>query len=120
MLITQLKPCKLRDILKEVRDDIQSGATFSEALAKHPKEFDRLYVNMVRAGEVGGMLEVVLQRLATFMERRQALKRRVKGALVYPVAVMLVATGIVWFLLSYVVPRVRRLSSRISAPNSRG
>ncbi len=104
VLITQLKPCKLRDILKEVRDDIQSGATFSEALAKHPKEFDRLYVNMVRAGEVGGMLEVVLQRLATFMERRQALKRRVKGALVYPVAVMLVATGIVWFLLSYVVP----------------
>ena len=104
VLITQLKPCKLRDILKEVRDDIQSGATFSEALAKHPKEFDRLYVNMVRAGEVGGMLEVVLQRLATFMERRQALKRRVKGALVYPVAVLLVATGIVWFLLSYVVP----------------
>lgn len=104
VLISQLKPCKLRDILKEVRDDIQSGATFSEALAKHPKEFDRLFVNMVRAGEVGGMLEVVLQRLAQFMERRQALKRRVKGALVYPVAVLLVATGIVWFLLSYVVP----------------
>jgi type IV pilus assembly protein PilC len=104
VLISQLKPSKLRDILKEVRDDIQSGSTFSEALAKHPKEFDRLYVNMVRAGEVGGMLEVVLQRLAQFMERRQALKRRVKGAMVYPIAVMLVATGIVWFLLSYVVP----------------
>ncbi len=104
VLITQLKPCKLRDILREVRDDIQSGATFSEALAKHPREFDRLYVNMVRAGEVGGMLEVVLQRLSTFMERRQALKRRVKGAMVYPIAVLLVATGIVWFLLSYVVP----------------
>ncbi|MFO7975615.1 MAG: type II secretion system inner membrane protein GspF [Candidatus Hydrogenedentota bacterium] len=104
VLVAQLKPCKLRDILKEVRDDIQSGSTFSEALAKHPREFDRLFVNMVRAGEVGGMLEVVLQRLAQFMERRQALKRRVKGALVYPIAVLLVATGIVWFLLSYVVP----------------
>lgn len=104
VLISQLKPCKLRDILKEVRDDIQSGSTFSEGLAKHPKEFDRLFVNMVRAGEVGGMLEVVLQRLAEFMERRQALKRRVKGAMVYPVAVLLVAAGIVWFLLSYVVP----------------
>ena len=104
VLIMQLKPCKLRDILKEVREDIQSGSTFSEGLAKHPKEFDRLYVNMVRAGEVGGMLEVVLQRLAQFMERRQALKRRVKGAMVYPIAVLLVATGIVWFLLSYVVP----------------
>ncbi|MEA3366357.1 MAG: type II secretion system F family protein, partial [Candidatus Hydrogenedentes bacterium] len=89
VLISQLKPCKLRDILKEVRDDIQSGSTFSEALAKHPNEFDRLYVNMVRAGEVGGMLEVVLQRLAQFMERRQALKRRVKGAMIYPIAVLL-------------------------------
>jgi len=104
VLIAQLKPSKLRDILREIRDEIQSGSTFSEGLAKHPKEFDRLYVNMVRAGEVGGMLEVVLQRLATFMERRQALKRRVKSAMVYPVAVLLVAVGIVWFLLSYVVP----------------
>ncbi len=104
VLIAQLKPSKLRDILREIRDDIQSGSTFSEGLAKHPREFDRLYVNMVRAGEVGGMLEVVLQRLATFMERRQALKRRVKSAMVYPVAVLVVAVGIVWFLLSYVVP----------------
>ncbi|MGI6458796.1 MAG: type II secretion system inner membrane protein GspF [Candidatus Hydrogenedentales bacterium] len=104
VLIAQLKASKLRDILREIRDDIQSGSTFSEGLAKHPKEFDRLYVNMVRAGEVGGMLEVVLQRLATFMERRQALKRRVKSAMVYPVAVLVVAVGIVWFLLSYVVP----------------
>jgi type IV pilus assembly protein PilC len=104
VLIAQLKPSKLRDILREIRDDIQAGSTFSEGLAKHPKEFDRLYVNMVRAGEVGGMLEVVLQRLATFMERRQALKRRVKSAMVYPVAVLVVAVGIVWFLLSYVVP----------------
>jgi type IV pilus assembly protein PilC len=104
VLISQMKPSKLRDILKEIREDIQSGATFSDGLAKHPKVFDRLFVNMVRAGEIGGMLEVVLSRLAMFMERRQALKRKVKGAMVYPVAVMTVAVGIVWFLLSYVVP----------------
>lgn len=104
ILIAQQKPSKLRDILREICADVQSGATFSEGLAKHPKAFDRLYVNMVRAGEVGGMLEVVLNRLAVFMERRQALKRRVKGALVYPVAVVIIATGIVSFLLTYVVP----------------
>lgn len=104
ILITQQKPSKLRDILREISQDIQGGSTFSEALAKHPKQFDRLYVNMVRAGEVGGMLEVVLQRLAIFMERREALKRRVKGAMIYPVAVMVIATAIVLFLLMYVVP----------------
>jgi len=104
ILVAQLKPCKLRDILREVGSDIQSGATFSESLAKHPKQFDRLFVNMVRAGEVGGMLEVVLNRLAVFMERRAALARRVKGAMIYPIAVLLIAAGIVAFLLVKVVP----------------
>lgn len=104
VLIAQLKPCKLRDILREIASDVQSGSTFAEALAKHPKQFDRLYVNMVRAGEVGGLLETVLQRLAIFMERREALKRRVKGALIYPIAVILIAGGIVSFLLLKVVP----------------
>ncbi len=104
VLIGQMKPCKLKDILREVTSDVQSGATFSEALAKHPRAFDRLYVNMVRAGEVGGILEVVLDRLARYMERRQALKRRVRGALIYPIAVIIIATGIVGFLLTFVVP----------------
>jgi len=104
VLITQLKPCKLRDILREIASDIQSGSTFAEALSKHPKQFDRLFVNMIRAGEVGGLLEIVLQRLATYMERREALKRRVRSALIYPIAVILIATGIVMFLLFKVVP----------------
>lgn len=104
VLIAQLKPSKLRDILRECAADIQQGSTFAEALAKHPKQFDRLFVNMVRAGEVGGMLEVVLNRLAMFMERRAALKRRVKGAMIYPIAVLLIAAGIVSFLLVKVVP----------------
>jgi len=104
VLIAQLKPSKLRDILREISADVQAGSTFSEALAKHPKVFDRLYVNMVRAGEVGGMLETVLNRLAVFMERRQALKRRVRGALIYPIAVVVIASCIVSFLLVKVVP----------------
>ena len=104
VLIAQQKPCKLKDVLREISNDIQSGSTFAEGLAKHPKGFDRLYVNMVRAGEVGGMLEVVLNRLAVFMERRQALKRKVRGALIYPIAVVVIATGIVSFLLVKVVP----------------
>ncbi|MDQ1257680.1 MAG: ral secretion pathway protein, partial [Candidatus Hydrogenedentes bacterium] len=104
VLITQLKPSKMKDILREIAEDVQSGSTFSEGLAKHPKAFDRLYVNMVRAGEVGGLLEVVLNRLAVFMERRQALKRKVRGALIYPIAVVVIATGIVSFLLVKVVP----------------
>lgn len=104
ILVAQQKPSKLKDILREITSDIQSGSTFSEALAKHPKAFDRLYVNMVRAGEVGGMLETVLNRLATFMEKRMALIRKVRGALVYPIFVILAATGIVTFLLIRVVP----------------
>jgi len=104
VLIAQLKPCKLRDILREISSDIQSGSTFAEALAKHPKQFDRLFVNMVRAGEVGGLLETVLQRLAIFMERREMLKRRVRSALIYPIAVIIIAMGIVAFLLMKVVP----------------
>lgn len=104
VLVAQLKPCKLRDVLREISSDIQGGTTFSEALAKHPKVFDRLFVNMVRAGEVGGMLEVVLNRLAEYMERRQALIRRVRGAMVYPIFVIIIAIAIVSFLLIKVVP----------------
>jgi len=104
ILIAQLKASKMRDVLREISADVQSGGTFSESLAKHPKIFDRLYVNMVKAGEVGGMLEVVLNRLAVFMEKRQALIRKVRGAMVYPIAVIVIASGIVSFLLVKVVP----------------
>ena len=104
ILVVQLKASKLRDILRDISADVQSGSTFSEALAKHPKAFDRLYVNMVKAGEVGGMLETVLARLATFMEKRMALIRKVRGALVYPIFVVVVACAIVTFLLIKVVP----------------
>ena len=111
ILFDQQKPGKLKNILDELVNDVQSGTTFSEALAKHPKAFDKLYVNMVRAGEVGGMLEVVLNRLADFAERREALARKVKSAMVYPVMVILVATGIVTFLLIKVVPTFAEIFS---------
>ena len=111
ILFDQQKPGKLKNILDELVNDVQSGTTFSEALAKHPKAFDKLYVNMVRAGEVGGMLEVVLNRLADFAERREALARKVKSAMVYPVMVILVASGIVTFLLIKVVPTFAEIFS---------
>ncbi len=104
ILYDQQKPGKLKNVLDSLVNDVQSGTTFSEALAKFPKVYDKLYVNMVRAGEVGGMLEIVLNRLAEFAERREALARKVKGAMIYPIMVLLVATGIVTFLLIRVVP----------------
>jgi type IV pilus assembly protein PilC len=104
ILYDQQKSGKLKNILDDLVNDVQSGTTFSEALAKHSKAFDKLYVNMVRAGEVGGMLEIVLNRLAEFAERREALARKVKGAMIYPIMVLLVASGIVTFLLIRVVP----------------
>jgi type IV pilus assembly protein PilC len=111
ILYDQQKPGKLRNILDELVNDVQSGTTFSEGLAKHPKVFDKLYVNMVRAGEVGGMLEIVLNRLAEFAERREALARKVKGAMIYPIMVLLVAGGIVTFLLIRVVPTFAEIFS---------
>ena len=111
ILYDQEKPGKLKNIFDELVNDVQSGTTFSEALAKHPKAFDKLYVNMVRAGEVGGMLEVVLNRLAEFAERREALTRKVKSAMVYPIMVILVAGGIVTFLLVRVVPTFAEIFS---------
>ena len=72
-------------------EEIETGATLSEAMGKSPKVFSRLYVNMIKAGEAGGALEVILQRLADFMERSESLKKKVKGAMIYPVVVILVA-----------------------------
>ena len=100
----QQKPGKFKDQLSQVAEEVESGATFSEALAKHPRSFDKLYVSMVRAGEAGGVLDVILNRLAGFMEKSQKLKKKVKGAMIYPVAVISVAGVILIFIMSYVVP----------------
>ncbi|HWB00260.1 MAG TPA: type II secretion system F family protein [Pirellulales bacterium] len=100
----QAKPSKLKNSLIDVCDDIESGSTLSDAMAKCPKAFDRLYVNMIKAGEAGGALEVILRRLAEFQEKAQSLKRKVKGAMVYPIVVVCVAVGILVFIMLKIVP----------------
>ena len=99
----------LKDILGELSLAIEGGSTFSEALAQHPKVFNRLFVNMVKAGELGGVLEIVLKRLAEFSEKAQKIKGKVKAALFYPVAVMIVAVGILTLLMVFVVPKFQEV-----------
>src|SRR5262249_55499883 len=98
-----------KNALMDVVDDVESGSTLSEAFGKHPKCFDRLYVNMVKAGEAGGALEIIMQRLAEFKEKAQSLKRRVTGAMVYPVAVITVAILILTFIMIYIIPKFEKI-----------
>jgi type IV pilus assembly protein PilC len=95
----------LKRVITEVARTIESGGTLSEALAAHPKVFNRLYVNMVKAGETGGILELVLRRQAEFMEKAQKIKGKVKAAMFYPMSVMVVAAGILTLLLVFIIPR---------------
>src|SRR5213078_4590076 len=105
----QMKPGVLKNALLDVVDDVESGATLSEAFGKHPKCFDRLYVNMVKAGEAGGALEVILQRLADFKEKSQSLKRKIIGAMVYPCVVIMVAVGILTFIMVSIIPKFKKI-----------
>ncbi|NCX97890.1 MAG: type II secretion system F family protein [Planctomycetia bacterium] len=109
ILAQMQKPGRLKYSLEDVCDEIEGGATLSEAMSKSPKAFDRLYVNMIRAGEAGGALEVILRRLSEFMERAEALRRKVKGAMVYPVVVVTVAVGILTFIMISIVPQFRKI-----------
>jgi type IV pilus assembly protein PilC len=109
VLEKQERNATLKSILDELALAIEGGSTFSEALAQHPKTFNRLFVNMVKAGELGGVLEVVLKRLAEFSEKAQKIKGKVKSALFYPIAVMCVATGILILLMTFVVPRFKEV-----------
>ena len=105
----QLKAGVLKNTLIGVADDVEGGMTFSEALGKHPKAFDKLYVNMVRAGEIGGVLDSILQRLADFREKSQRLKKKILGAMIYPVAVVVVAGSILAGILVYIVPKFKKM-----------
>ncbi len=104
ILENQAKGGALKNSLINVCNEIEGGDTLSEALAKSPKAFNRLYVNMIKAGEAGGALETILQRLAEFQERSQSLKRKVRGALVYPVCVVTFAVLILVFIMLKIVP----------------
>jgi len=94
----------LRRVIGMVADDIEGGATLSEAMSKHPKCFDRLFVNMIAAGEVGGVLDIILARVADFMEKSQRLKAKVRGAMVYPIVVLIAAFAIVMGLMIFIIP----------------
>ncbi len=105
----QAKPGQLRNCLMDVCEEIESGSTLSEAMSKSPKAFDRLYCNMIKAGEAGGALETILQRLAEFMERSESLKRKVKAAMIYPVCVVTFAAAILVFIMMKIVPAFEKI-----------
>jgi len=105
ILEQQQKPGQLKQILTGVEEDVSSGSSLSDALAKHPRGFDKLYCKMIAAGEVAGVLDMILQRLADFLEKSSALKRRIKGAMVYPAVVLFVATVIVLGIMLFVIPK---------------
>ncbi len=109
ILEEQLRPSKLKSVLQQVSEDVEGGSSLSEAMAKHPSAFNRLYTKMVNAGEIGGVLDIILQRLAEFMEKAQRLKRKVIGAMVYPVVVVCVAVGIVVFIMVFIIPKFKEI-----------
>ncbi len=109
VLEKQEKNPTLKSIIAELAMAIEGGSTFSESLAQHPKVFNRLFINMVKAGELGGVLEVVLNRLAEFMEKAQKIKGKVIAAMFYPVAVLVVATVILLILMVKVVPSFKQV-----------
>src|SRR5271170_4199576 len=109
VLEKQERNATLKNIIGELALSIEGGSTFSEGLAQHPKVFNRLFVNMVKAGELGGVLEVVLNRLSEFMEKAQKIKGKVIAAMFYPVAVMVVATVIMGVLMVVVIPKFKEI-----------
>ena len=109
VMIRQEKNLRFKACLEQIADQVKSGNTFSDGLLQHPKIFDRLYVNMIKAGEAGGVLDVVLSRLAGFMEKAQRTKKKVKSAMVYPIVVVGVAVSIVVLLMVVVVPKFQTI-----------
>jgi type IV pilus assembly protein PilC len=104
ILATQADKKKFRGIIRQLKEDVESGSTFTEALRKHPKIFDDLFVNMISAGEIGGILDTILQRLSQYMEKAMKLKAKIKGAMIYPATIVTVAVGVTTVLLIWVIP----------------
>lgn len=111
VLYKQEKNALLKRTVGEMADSIESGSTFAESLAQHPRIFNKLFVNMVKAGEVGGVLDVVLLRLAEFMEKAQKIKGKVVSAMVYPIVVLVLAISILTFLMIFIVPKFQEVFS---------
>src|SRR3990172_2620658 len=106
---TQSDNPAFRKVLLAVKSRVESGSTFADALAEHPKAFDDLFVQLVRAGEIGGILDTILNRLGAYIEKNEKLKRRVKGAMVYPSIVLVVAVGVTIVLLAFVTPTFEKM-----------
>src|SRR5437762_1394869 len=109
VLAKQEKDPVLQRTIHQLADAVQSGSTFSESMAQHPLIFNKLYINMVKAGELGGVLELVLNRLAEFQEKAQKLKNKVTTAMFYPIIVLFIAVVIVGFLLTFIVPKFEQI-----------
>jgi type IV pilus assembly protein PilC len=109
VLAKQEKDPVLRSAIISIADSVQGGSTFSEAMGQHPRIFQRLYVSMVKAGEIGGVLELVLTRLAEFQEKAQKLKNKIKSAMTYPIVVLVIAMLILVFLLTTIVPKFAKI-----------
>jgi type IV pilus assembly protein PilC len=109
ILADMQRPGRFKGTLGVVTEDVQSGTMLSEAMARHPKIWDKLYTNLVKAGETAGALDVILRRLAEFREKAERLKKKVIGALVYPVAVMTIATAILTFIMIFIVPKFEQI-----------
>ena len=114
ILEEQAKKGTFKRVIGYVADDIEGGSTLSEAMGKHPRTFNRLFVNMVAAGEVGGVLDVILSRVADFMEKSERLKAKIKGAMIYPLVVMIVAFLIVLGLMYFIIPVFAEVLSDMS------
>ena len=109
ILETQQKPGLMKAIVGGVADEVEGGGTLSDAMSKYPKAFDKLYVNMINAGELGGVLDIILSRLADFMEKAAKLKKKVIGAMIYPAVVISIAVGIVSLIMIFVIPKFQQI-----------
>ncbi|MBC7963086.1 MAG: type II secretion system F family protein [Steroidobacteraceae bacterium] len=109
ILSSQQENKTFKEILGKVKESVESGSTFADALAKHPKAFDQLFVNLVAAGEVGGILDTILNRLAAYIEKAMKLKKQIKGAMVYPITIMSIAVIVVGVILVFVIPTFAKM-----------
>ncbi len=109
ILASQEPHKKFKKVLSDVKESVEGGATFADSLRKHPTVFDSLFVNLIAAGEIGGILDTILNRLATYIEKNVKLMRQVKGAMMYPIGICVVAAGVVTALLKWVIPTFEKM-----------
>ena len=115
ILGTQTENKIFSNVLKDVKSNVEQGATFSDSLRRHPKVFDQLYVNLVQAGEVGGILDTILNRLAIYIEKAMKLRGQVRGAMVYPSSIIVIFVGVLGVLLGFVIPSFEKMFADFGA-----